>query len=157
MKLFTKSLAVVGVSAAIIATTALADSHAKVNPAVAARQSQMQIIGYSIGILGATAKGEMEFNAEMVASAARNINALAQMDRASLWIDGTEQGAEAGSRAKAEIWMDTEGFDKKMQALADASAALIDAQDAAAVGAGMGALGGACKDCHETFRGPKNE
>lgn len=159
MKSFTKTTIALGLCAAVVGTSTIASSHSekKMNPAVAARHHQMQMVGYSIGILGAVAKGEMEYDAEMVASAARNLNALAQLDRASLWVEGTEQGAEEGSRAKAEIWSDPDDFAAKFQALADASAALIDASDAAAVGAGMGALGGSCKSCHEKFRGPKNE
>ncbi|NEK22222.1 cytochrome c [Sulfitobacter sp. JBTF-M27] len=159
MNLFMKSTMALGLGVAVIATASIAGSHSseKLNPAVAARQHQMQIVGYSIGILGAVAKGEMEYDAAMVSSAAKNLNALAQLDRASLWIEGTEQGATAGTRAKAEIWSDPDGFAEKFEALADASAALIDASDAAAVGAGMGDLGGSCKGCHEKYRGPKNE
>ena len=92
-----------------------------------------------------------------MSSAAKNINALSQLDRATLWIEGTEQGAAAGSRAKANIWETPDDFAAKFQAMADASAAIIDASDAGAVGAGLGALGGSCKACHETYRGPKNE
>ena len=159
MTSFTKSTIGLGLCAAIVATAAFAGSHAssEAPPAVKARHAQMQVIGYSIGLLGAVAKGEMEYDAEMVASAAKNISAMAQLDRATLWIEGTEQGAVPGSRAKAEIWSDQDDFAQKFQALADASAALADAGDAAAVGAGMGDLGGACKACHEKYRGPKNE
>lgn len=159
MNHFIKSIAALGLSTAIIATASMAGSHAKegMNPAVAARHHQMQMVGYSIGILGAVAKGEMEFDAAMVSSAAKNLNALATMDRATLWIEGTEQGAADGSRAKAEIWSDPDGFAERFQALADASAALVDASDVDAVRAGMGDLGGTCKACHEKYRGPKNE
>lgn len=158
MKSYTKSIAALALSAGIIATASVAGSHSSktMDPAVAARHSQMQIVGYSIGILGAVAKGEMAYDAAMVASAAANINAMAKLDRATLWTSGTEQGAAEGSRSKAEVWSDPAGFDAKFQGLADASAALMTAADAAAVGAGMGALGGACKACHETYRGPKN-
>ncbi|MCX7559885.1 cytochrome c [Sulfitobacter sp. F26204] len=156
MNFLTKATLVIGMSTAIIASAALADGHAKENPAVAARQHQMQMIGYSIGILGAVAKGEMEYDAAMVSGAASNLATLASMDRATLWIEGTEQGAVDGSRAKAEIWSDPDGFAEKFSALGDAATALVGAADAAAVGAGMGSLGGACKACHETYRGPKN-
>lgn len=145
-------------AAATVATASLAASHESKsdNPAVNARHAQMQMVGYSIGVLGATAKGEMEFSAEMVDSAARNLQALARMDKASLWIAGTEQGAVTGSRAKAEIWSDPDGFAAGFVKLDEAATALIGAADAGAVGAGMGALGGTCKACHEKYRGPKN-
>ncbi|MEP5731871.1 MAG: cytochrome c [Sulfitobacter sp.] len=154
---FKKTAGALGLSAILIATAGIAGSHSNkdLNPAVAARHAQMQMIGYSIGMLGSVAKGEIEYDADMVRSAASNLAALAKFDRTSLWIAGTEQGAEAGSRAKAEIWSDPDGFGERFEELATAATALIEAGDAAAVGAGMGALGGACKACHEKYRGPK--
>ena len=142
----------------IVATAAWSDGHGK-SPeakAVDARHAQMQVLGYSIGILGATAKGEMEFDSAMVDSAAENIATMATLNPASLWIEGTEQGAIEDSRAKAEIWSDREGFEAAFEKLETAASALVGAADAAAVGAGMGDLGGACKNCHETYRGPEN-
>ena len=79
------------------------------------------------------------------------------MDTATLWTPGTEQGAAEGSRAKPEIWSDAAGFAAKMADLKNAAAAMSGAADQAAVGAAMGGIGGACKGCHETYRGPKNE
>lgn len=146
------------VAAAVMATASLAASHESKssNAAVNARHAQMQMVGYSIGVLGAMAKGEMEYSSEMVDSAAKNLQALARMDKASLWIAGTEQSTVDGSRAKAEIWSDPDGFAATFKQMEDAATALIGAADAGAVGAGMGALGGSCKACHEKYRGPKN-
>lgn len=146
-----------GLGTALIATAAFADSHAKLNPAVEARHHQMQMIGYHIGILGGMAKGEMEFDAEMASGAAQNLNALAGMSKAALWVEGTAQGEVEGSRAKDEIWLDTEGFDERFEALASASSTLVGVADLEALRAGMGDLGGTCKACHEKYRGPKNE
>ena len=158
MKIFSRPTITIALSAALIATVSLADSHAakELEPPVAARHFQMQMVGYHIGVLGAVAKGEAEYGAAVVSAAAKNLVALANMERATLWTEGTEQGTATGSRAKAEIWSDPDGFAERFKAMADASSALIDAGDAAAVGAGMGALGGACKACHEKYRGPKN-
>ena len=152
-----KTLSAIGLSVALIATASVAGSHAlkDLEKPVAARHHQMQMVAYHIGILGAVAKGEMEYDAAMVSASASNIAALASMERATLWIEGTEQGVSKGSRAKAEIWSDPDGFAEKFKAMADASTALIGAADAAAVGAGIGALGGSCKACHEKYRGPK--
>jgi len=60
-----------------------------------------------------------------------------------------------GSRAKPEIWTDMAGFDAKFEDMNTAALALVSAAGAAAVAAGMGALGGSCKACHENYRGPK--
>lgn len=142
----------------LIASAGVAGSHAasSSNKAVAARHFQMQMVGYNIGVLGAIAKGEMEFSQDMVDGAAKTLAALAAMDHAPLWIEGTEQGAAEGSRAKPDVWTDAAGFAEKFADMEKASLALVGAADAAAVGAGMGALGGSCKACHETYRGPKN-
>ena len=159
MNFLLKSTLGAGVAAAVIATATIAGSHSgkDMDPAVAARHAQMQMIGYSIGILGAVAKGEMEFDAAMVNSAAANINSLAMLDRTTLWIEGTEQGAAHGSRAKAEIWSDPDGFAKEFDALAAAAEPLMTAADVDAVRANMQALGGSCSACHKKYRGPKNE
>lgn len=146
------------VTTGLIATATLAASHAAgpSNKAVAARHAQMQVIGYSIGLLGGIAKGEMEFESSTVDSAAQNIALLAKLDTTTLWPEGTEQGATDGSRAKPEIWTNREGFNAAFADLEQAATAVVGAADAAAVGAAMKDLGGACKACHEKFRGPKN-
>lgn len=156
MKITLASGLAVVLGAAITGSVVLAESHVKENPAVEARHHQMNMIAYHTGVLGAVAKGEMEYDAAMVSAAATNLAALANMERAVLWIEGTEQGAAPGSRAKAEIWSGADDFAKKFEDLATAASALVDAPDAAAVGAGMGAVGESCKACHETYRGPKN-
>ena len=158
MKSIFKGSFAIGMGAAILATATFAAGHSEkaAKDAVAARQAQMQIVSYSTGILGAMAKGEAEFDAAMANSAAANLNAMAKLDPASLWVPGTEQGTVEGSRAKAEVWSDAAGFADKFAALEKASADMMGAADVDAVKAGMGAIGGACKACHETYRGPKN-
>lgn len=147
-----------GLGLAVIATVTMAASQSDktVNKTVAARQALMEMVSYNTGLLGGIAKGEVEFDATLVNSAATNLNALAKFDTASLWIAGTEQGAVDGSRAKAEIWSDAAGFADDFAALEKAGADMMGAADLDAVKAGMGAIGGACKACHESYRGPEN-
>jgi cytochrome c556 len=158
MKLLTKTSISLALSAALIATAGYAASQtaSSSNAGVAARHAQMQMVAYKIGMLGAVAKGEVEFDAEMVNSAATNLKMLASMDTASLWLDGTAQGEVDGSRAKAEIWSDRAGFIGKFKQMEDAAAGLVDVASLEDLRAGMGPLGGSCKACHETYRGPKN-
>lgn len=158
MYFFPKAIVGVTIAAALVATASLAASHSakSSNAAVAARHAQMQMVAYNIGVLGSVAKGEMEFDAEMVNSAASNLKSLAAFDPASVWIEGTAQGEVDGSRAKAEIWSDRVGFLAGFKKLEDAANTLVGAESVEAVQAGMGALGNACKDCHEGYRGPKN-
>ena len=156
MRNFTKSAVVIGLGVGLVTSASFAASHSSVaNPAVAARHAQMQMISYHTGVLGAVAKGEVEFNADMVNAAATNLRELAKLNGSTLWVAGTEQGTVDGSRAKTEIWSDAAGFAAKFTALENAANAAIGAADAGAVGAAMGGIGGACKACHETYRGPK--
>lgn len=158
MQSFTKSKLAIAVGTALVATASIADSHAtkSSNADVAARHAMMGLVGQNIGILGDTAKGEIAFNAGLVQAAATNLNMLAKIDPTTLWTAGTEQGAADLSRAKPEIWSDAAGFAQKFDDMADASAALMDVADLEGLRAGMGALGGTCKACHESYRGPKN-
>lgn len=157
MKLHFRSLTTAVLCATLVTGAALAGSHsAEGNKAVQARKALMGMVGYHTGLLGAIAKGEMPYDAAIVNASAANIQALAAMERATLWIEGTEQGAVPDSRAKAEIWGNPDDFGAKFADLEKAAAAISGATDAAAVGAAMGPLGGTCKSCHETYRGPEN-
>ena len=158
MNFFVKSTVTIGLGVAIVATAAMADGHAarSSNSDVAARKEMMGLVGHNMGVLGATAKGEIAFNAELVQAAAASMNMLAKIDPATLWTEGTEQGGAELSRAKPEIWSDSAGYAKKFEDLAAASESLMNIGDVEALRAGMGALGGSCKACHEKYRGPKN-
>lgn len=153
-----KSVSTLALCGAMIATASFAASHVSKSDAasVNVRHAQMQIISYHTGILGDMAKGEMEFDAEKAQAAATNLHAAAMMERATMWVEGTEQGAVEGSRAKAEIWTDAEGFDAAFTKLQEASAALMEVSDLDAVKAGMNDVGKSCGGCHDDYRGPKN-
>jgi cytochrome c556 len=147
----------IALGAGIAATTAFAQGEADKAraDAVSARHAQMQMVGYHTGVLGGIAKGEVAYDSAVVDAAAQNLVALSGMKHATLWIADTEQGAVEGSRAKPEIWTDRAGFEAKFEDLSTAAQSLVGAADAAAVGAGMAALGESCKACHETYRGPR--
>ena len=158
MQTLKKTLLTAALSCCVIGTAVVADAHSdKDAPAsVNARHAQMGMIAYHIGVLGDIAKGDAPYDSAVVDAAAKNLAALAAMQGTTLWVAGTEQGAVASSRAKTEIWSDMEGFEAKFADMESAALALVGAADQAAVGANMGALGGSCKACHETYRGPKN-
>lgn len=157
---FISKFSATGLFIGLIASAGFAASHSEkaANDAVNARHAQMQLIAYHTGILGSMAKGEREYDAEMARVAATNLHHAAGLDPASLWLEGTEQGAVEGSRAKAEIWSDMEGFTSALEDLQTASAAMMDAAgtDLDALKAGMGDVGKACGACHDKYRGPKN-
>ncbi|MEO9682449.1 MAG: cytochrome c [Tateyamaria sp.] len=157
MRLFKLSL-----TSAAVATfgfAAFADGHtAALEGAVKARNGQMGVIGYSLGLLGGMAKGEAPYDAATASAAAENLNAAASMNRIVMWIDGTEQGVVAGSRALPEAFSDHAGFEAKFVDLETATAAMVTAAgtDLASLQAAMGPVGAACGACHKAYRGPKN-
>jgi cytochrome c556 len=68
-------------------------------------------------------------------------------------------GPEAGkTRALPEIWSKPAEFTAAQKMFADRAPALVaaaKAKDVDAVGAAFKQLGGACKNCHDTFRSPE--
>ena len=157
-RLFSFSLAASAVLT--IATSAIADGHSSeaLMKATDARHAQMQMIGYHTGILGSMAKGTTPYDADIAKAAADNLAAAASMNRITLWLEGSEQGTIEGSRAKAEIWSDPEGFEGKAIALetTSLSMALAAGTGLEALQGAMGGVGESCGACHKAYRGPKN-
>lgn len=127
---------------------------------IKARQSFMQIYSYNLGLLGAMAKGESEYDAKVASGAANNLLAAAQMDNSTMWPQGSDadaDGLQGKTRAKAKIWASFPEVGEKHKALTDALTGM--AAEAGngldAVKANIGAVGKGCKGCHEEFRVPK--
>lgn len=152
---FTKRFALVVAALTLAgATLAHAGGHDG-NPAANARQAHMKLYAFNLDVIGAMAKGEVDYDAEAAQAAAKNLLALATMNQDAYWTPGTST-AELGSETRAlpSIW---EGGSR----LGDIGAQLIEAasQLAAAAGEGQDALrgairgvGGACSACHRDFR-----
>jgi cytochrome c556 len=112
------------------------------------REAVMKAIGGAMGALGGMAKGEVPYDAA-AAEAAKAALVTAAGGVAAAF--ETQGGADATSEAKPEIWTSWDDFVKKSDALT-AAATAADVSSAEANGASLGALGGACKDCHTTYR-----
>ena len=141
-----------------IAGAAIGASHSEVNPAVKARQSLMQLYSFNLGTLGAMAKGEMDYNAEVAGAAAANLVALSGTDQTAMWPEGTDSGSIEGTRALPAIWENMGEFEEHSDALSQASMTMADAagQDVDALRGAMKGVGGACGSCHEEFRKSQN-
>ena len=123
--------------------------------AIKARKAVMALYAWNLGQLGAMAKGDIEYNAEAAQIAAENIKILATMNNGSAWPQGSDSTALPGkTRAKVEAWTtypESAEINKKLAAAAVAMSDVAgDGVDA--VRANIGAIGGACKDCHTKFR-----
>ncbi|MDW4497779.1 cytochrome c [Sulfitobacter sp. D35] len=155
----TPALATAALIAAAIGAAGIASAQDKAPPSVKARNHLMHVNGFAMGILGGMAKGEVEYDAALAASAAQNMHAMAMLDVVALWPEGTEQGAAKTSRSKAEIWSDMDGFKAGFDSMREATATLVEAAgtDLETLRGAMGPVGKSCGDCHETYRGPKDK
>ena len=125
------------------------------NPAANARQAHMKLYAFNLDVIGAMAKGEVDYNAEIARSTANNLLALAMMHQDAYWAPGTstvELGNE--TRALPSIWEDGSRF-------GDIGVQLIEAASQLAEAAGEGqdamrgairGVGGACSACHRNYR-----
>lgn len=142
--------------AILVAGVAYAQDAEPTDPNAIARAELMKLVGKNTGVLGNMASGKEPHDAAKAetAKAALIEAAKAALIEAAARIEATfaEQGAaDPVSEAKPEIWSNWEDFLVKAKALGDAAAA-VDVASAETIGAGMGAIGGACKDCHTTYR-----
>ena len=137
----------VAIGAVLAAGAAYAEGD-RTDPNAIARSDLMKMIGKNTGILGDMAGGKAAYDA------AAAEGAKAALIEASAKIEETfkDQGAaDPASEAKPEIWANWDEFLADAKKLGDAAGAM-DVASAESIGAGMGALGGACKDCHTDFR-----
>jgi cytochrome c556 len=118
------------------------------DPNAIARSELMKMVGMNTGVLGKMAGGETPYDAAAAEAAkAALVEAAAKIETAF-----AEQGAaDPVSEAKPEIWTNWDDFLMKAKAMGDAAGA-VDVSSAETIGAGMGAIGGTCKDCHTSFR-----
>ena len=152
---FTKQFALV-VAALTLAgvTLAHAGGHDG-NPAATARQAHMKLYAFNLDVIGAMAKGEVDYDAVAAQAAANNLLALAMMKQGAYWAPGTST-AELGNETRAlpSIWEDGSRLDEIGVQLIEAARQL-----AAAAGEGQDELrgairgvGGTCSACHRSFR-----
>ena len=151
-----KMLIAVGLISSLTAGAVLADNHAKSPFAsgIKARQAQMQIYSFNLGILGAMAKGDSEYNAEAAVLAATNIVHAASIHQPQAWAPGSDSSAVEGARALAALWQnfpDVGANLTELKAAADAMKA-VAGNGQQAIGGAMGRLGGACSACHKSYR-----
>lgn len=118
------------------------------------REATMKKVGRSMGGLAAIAKGEKEYDADVVKTSLTTIKESITVFP-TYFPEGSEKDSE---EASPKIWENKEDFEAKAAKLAaDADALLAQLPaDKAAVGAAVGVLGKDCAACHESYRIKKN-
>ena len=147
------STALVAATAALTMQPSLAgEKPSKAEMEVEYRQSLYTVIAGNFGPLGAMGAGKAPFDAAEVKLRAARVAFLAPILKEAFPADSNGVGHTA---AKPEIWTDTAGFDKALQALIDNSAALAAAAngtDVEKIKAAIGETGKTCKGCHDKYK-----
>ena len=128
-----------------------AQAQVKPEDAIKLRQSAMKLIGYNFGSVGAMVNDKKPYNKDEAIRNATRIEVLSTQPF-EFFIAGSEQGE---TKAKAEIWKDTDkfkGLAEKMQGEAAKLAQVSKSGDMAALKTQFGATAQACKACHDDYR-----
>jgi cytochrome c556 len=120
---------------------------------IEARQKNLKDLGAAMKTVGDQLKSGAP-SLETIRPAVQTIKSHAP-DLANWFPAGTGPETGVETEALARIWEDPAGFQAAHQRLVDESIKLSDVatgEDLAAIGAQVGAVGGACKNCHDSFR-----
>lgn len=145
--MFTRKTALV--AALVLGTAGTAVFAAAMDPDVRARQEVMGMIGASMKKIGDMAQGKEAFDAPAAQAAFATI-----ADNAAKvpTVFETEANNDPESEARDDVWMNWEDFVTKATALRTAAEAGTGVDSPEALGAAMGPLAGACKDCHSNYK-----
>jgi cytochrome c556 len=133
---------------AVLAAGVASAQEKPTDPNAVARAELMKLVGMNTGILGNMAGGKDPFDAAKAEAAKAALIEAAGRIEATFMDQGA---ADPVSEARPEIWANWDDFLLKAKAFGNAAGA-VDVASAETIGAGMGAIGGACKDCHSSYR-----
>lgn len=139
----------------VLAALPLAATANPIEDAIKARQGYFNLLGAGMGQLVPMAKGAIDYDADKAQAHADNLAALMAYNPGFLWVEGSSKADMPGkTRALPVIWENMAGFGEKAKGLGEAVTALQAAagQGQGELGKAIGAVGGACKACHDDFR-----
>ncbi len=146
-RVFTAAVAV----AALATVVPAAAQFAKPEDAIKYRKAAFTVMAAHFGRVAAMANGRIPFDAKAAASNAEIANMVAALPFAGFG-DGTDKG---DTRAKANVWSERDKFNASATRMQEELAKLNAAAktgDQAAMRTAAGAVGQACKGCHDTYR-----
>jgi cytochrome c556 len=150
MKRLFLAVAVAVVAGAVTALPAAAQ-FAKPEDAVKYRKGAFTVMAAHFGRVAQMANNRIPFDAKAVASNAEIATMVSALPFAG-FIEGTDKGE---TKAKPEIWSERDKFTAAATKMQDEMAKLNVAAktgDQAAIRTAAGAVGQACKACHDTYR-----
>lgn len=124
---------------------------------IEARQGYFQMVKFNMGVLGAMAKGKLDYDADLAQAIANNLKNAASMDNQLMWPQGSDMDADGLSdktKAKAAIWQADSEIGAKFKTFADATDTMATnaGQGLDALRGAIGPLGKSCKGCHTDYR-----
>jgi len=125
---------------------------AKPEDAIKYRQSSLSVMGTHFGRLAGMAQGKIPYDAKAAADNAAVVEFMSKLPWAAFG-EGTDQGGN--TKAKPEIWSDNAKFKdaaEKMQAEVAKLAVAAKTGKLDDLKTAVGATGGSCKNCHDSFR-----
>jgi cytochrome c556 len=150
------ALALVAAGVACFAITALSADQAQApNPAeqqIKYRKALYVVMAGNFGPIYAMASGKAPYDAAALTQRSERVSFIAGILPEAF---PAGSGTGAPTRALPEIWQQRAEFDKLMKDLGDRAAALVTAartSDLKQIQPAVGALGDACKACHDKFR-----
>lgn len=147
MKRLFLAVATLGLASALPA----AAQFAKPEDAIKYRKAAFTVMGAHFGRVAAMANGRAPFDAKAAAANAEIANMMATLPSAG-FIDGTDKG---DTRAKPEIWKQRDRFNAAATRMQEEMVKLNAAAktgELAAIKTAAGAVGQACKACHDDYR-----
>jgi cytochrome c556 len=144
------ALASVAVAAATLSLSAAAQTPQE--RAIQYRQGIFKGMGWHMGNMTAQVKGEKPYNKDDFLKSATFVDQLGRMPWEGFG-PGTDKGAP--TKAKADIWSDQTKFREAQNKLAGETSKLVQAASTGnmdQIKGQFGAVGGACKNCHDSFR-----
>jgi cytochrome c556 len=141
---FIKTLSAAALTATLSATTLA--HQVKEEPNQSYRQSYFALIGANAGPLFGMAQGKIDYDTAQASTHIGNLKALSSIDVTSAFPAGSDKGT---TRARPEIWTNSDDFRNKFAAMQDA----VNALSADANGIqNLGGLGQSCKSCHDDYK-----
>ena len=149
---FMSGLMVAAGFAALFTPMPAAAQFAKPEDAIRYRQSGMIMMATHFGRVAAMANGRIPFDAKAMADNAEIATIMSKLPYAG-FVEGSDKGAE--TRALPKIWTENDKFRAAAAKLQEEMAKLNVAAKTGnidSVKPAVGAVGQACKACHDTYR-----
>ena len=120
--------------------------------AIETRQGLLKVVGHYFGPIVGMAQGKVPFDAAMARTNSNKIAQLMPMIPDVFALDTRANGLE--SDTLDGVWENNDDFNSKAAIATERALALAAAADQGkgAFGKAVGAMGSACKSCHEDYR-----